>query len=352
MQKIHVPVHDAYDVLVERGILPKCGEIIKEIISAETCVIITDDNVDKFYSDTVEQSLQHAGFRTAKFVFPHGETSKSAETLLKIYTFLCQHEITRSDCLIALGGGVVGDITGFAAATFLRGLPYIQIPTSLLAQVDSSVGGKTAIDLPEGKNLVGAFKQPAVVLCDPDTLKTLPEPFLIDGMGEVIKYGMIANTELFEKLSSYDLHSVHEHFDEIIPVCIAIKRDVVAEDELDTGLRMILNFGHTLGHAIEAYYHYETYTHGCAVAAGMCLMTKYLGKQQDYLKLKACTERYHLPTEVPAPLSALAALCGNDKKRSGKKLRYIVCDPIGTADIRSESLSDFRSHFASPDLKG
>ena len=347
MQKIHVPVNDAYDVLVERGILQKCGEIIKETVSAETCVIITDDNVNTYYADTVENALKASGFRTAKFVFPHGETSKSAETLLHIYSFLCQHEITRSDCLIALGGGVVGDITGFAAATFLRGLPYVQIPTSLLAQVDSSVGGKTAIDLPEGKNLVGAFKQPAVVLCDPDTLTTLPEAFLIDGMGEVIKYGMIADAELFRKLCSYDLSNIQEHLDEIIPVCIGIKRDVVAEDELDTGLRMILNFGHTLGHAIEAYYHYETYTHGCAVSAGMCLMTKYFNSEQEYQALKTCVERYRLPSDVPAPLEELVSLCGNDKKRAGAKLRYIVCEPVGTANIRCDSLPDFRNHFAS-----
>lgn len=345
MQKIHVPVNDAYDVLVERGILRKCGELIRKTVSAGTCVIITDDNVDKLYSDIVEQSLKENGFRTVRFVFPHGETSKNAETLLKIWSFLCQNEITRSDCLIALGGGVVGDITGFAAATFLRGLPYIQIPTSLLAQVDSSVGGKTAIDLPEGKNLVGAFKQPAAVLCDPDTLSTLPEEFLIDGMGEVIKYGMIADSELFRKLCSYDLNTIQEHFDEIIPVCISIKRDVVAEDEFDTGKRMILNFGHTLGHAIEAYYHYETYTHGCAVAAGMCLMTKYCGSPEEYEILKQCTERYHLPADVPASVQELAALCGNDKKRAGAKLRYILCQPIGTAEIKTVSLSEFRALF-------
>ena len=243
----------------------------------------------------------------------------------------------------------MGDITGFAAATFLRGLPYVQIPTSLLAQVDSSVGGKTAIDLPEGKNLVGAFKQPAVVLCDPDTLTTLPETFLIDGMGEVIKYGMIADADLFHKLCSYDLYTVQEHFDEIIPACISIKRDVVAEDEFDTGRRMILNFGHTLGHAIEAYYHYETYTHGCAVAAGMCLITKYCSSPENYQVLKNCVERYHLPSDVPAPVHELAVLCGNDKKRAGAKLRYILCSPIGTAEIRTVSLSEFYTLF---ELKG
>ncbi|MDE5737348.1 MAG: 3-dehydroquinate synthase [Oscillospiraceae bacterium] len=347
MQKIHVPVKNAYDVIIERGILQKCGTFIQELelTNAKHFVIITDDNVDKFYADIVLKSLQDNGFQAEKFVFPHGEASKNAEILLKIYAFLCEHEVTRGDCLIALGGGVVGDITGFAAATFLRGLPYIQIPTSLLAQVDSSVGGKTAIDLPEGKNLVGAFKQPLAVFCDLDTLQTLPEEFLIDGMGEVIKYGMIADAELFENLCQYDLQSIKNHFDEIIPACIKIKRDVVAEDELDTGLRMILNFGHTLGHAIEAYYHYETYTHGCAVAVGMCLMTKYCGSPEDYKKLKSCVERYGLPTEVPASIHELIALCGNDKKRSGSDLRYIVCSPIGTANIKLDSVSEFQKHF-------
>ncbi|MDE5754743.1 MAG: 3-dehydroquinate synthase [Oscillospiraceae bacterium] len=349
MDKIHVPVTNAYDIILERGLLSKCGTLIRELelTSAEHFVIITDDHVDKLYTDTVMHSLQESRFQAEKFVFPHGEASKSAETLLKIYSFLCEKEITRSDCLIALGGGVVGDITGFAAATFLRGISYIQIPTSLLAQVDSSVGGKTAIDLPEGKNLVGAFKQPCAVLCDFDVLKTLPREFLIDGMGEVIKYGMIANAELFYKLAEYDLETIQTHFDEIIPACIRIKRDVVAEDELDNGLRMILNFGHTLGHAIEAYYHYETYTHGCAVAAGMCLMTKYCGNPEEYSLLKACVSRYQLPTDADLSVSVqeLIPLCGNDKKRAGYHLRYIVCSPIGTAKIHRDSLSEFRKHF-------
>ncbi len=345
MTTIHVPVQQAYDVHIERGILAKCGEIARDLVKADTCAIITDDNVDRLYSAAVEHSLREAGFAVVKFVFPHGESSKCADTLLRIYSFLCQNNVTRSDCLIALGGGVVGDITGFAAATFLRGMSYIQIPTSLLAQVDSSVGGKTAIDLPEGKNLVGAFKQPKVVLCDPDVLQTLPREFLIDGMGEVIKYGMIADGALFDLLCECELSTVQEHFDKIIPICVGIKRDVVAEDELDTGLRMILNFGHTLGHAVEAYYHYETYTHGCAVAVGMCLMTRYCGDAQAFARLKACCERYELPTDVEAPMTALLDLCGHDKKRAGGKIRYIVCDPIGTANIKSAEIPAFRALF-------
>lgn len=345
MNRIHVPVQQAYDVLIERGILGRCGSVLKELIPSDACVIITDDNVDRLYAQQVENSLRESGYRVEKFVFPHGEASKNNATLMQIYSFLCQKEITRSDCLIALGGGVVGDMTGYAAATYLRGLRYVQMPTSLLAQVDSSVGGKTAIDLPEGKNLVGAFKQPNVVLCDPDALSTLPEEFLTDGMGEVIKYGMIADAKLFELLCTLDLKSIQAHFDEIIPVCVGIKRDVVAEDELETGLRMILNFGHTLGHAIEAYYHYETYTHGCAVGAGMCLMTKYCGTPEEYRRLKDCVERYGLPSDVPAPLEALVSLCGHDKKRAGGSIRYIVCSPVGTANIRKATLPDFRKLF-------
>ena len=341
MTTIRVPVQQPYNVLIERGILAKCGELIADQIGGTSCAVITDDNVDKLYSQTVEESLKAAGLRVVKFVFPHGESSKSAATLLQIYSFLTQNDITRGDCLVALGGGVVGDITGFAAATYLRGLPYVQIPTSLLAQVDSSVGGKTAIDLPEGKNLVGAFKQPIFVLCDPDTLRTLPREFLIDGMGEVVKYGMIADEKLFDLLCGCDIDNVQAHFDEIIPACIGIKRDVVAGDEFDTGNRMILNFGHTLGHAIEAYYHYETYTHGCAVGAGMCLMTEYNGSTEDYLRLKACCERYKLPTSVDAPLSKLLPLCGHDKKRLGGDIRYITCSPIGTAHIKTASFHEF-----------
>lgn len=345
MKSISVHTNSPYDVLVERGILDRCGEQILPFLKGTKCAVITDDNVNALYADRVTASLENSGLTVVKFVFPHGEGSKNAQTLLDIYAFLCENEITRSDCLIALGGGVVGDITGFAAATFLRGMQYVQIPTTLLAQVDSSVGGKTAIDLKQGKNLVGAFKQPAVVLCDPDVLSTLPEMFLADGMGEVIKYGMIRDAALFDKLCMLDLDTVQDHFDEIIPTCIAIKRDVVDQDPFDHGERMILNFGHTLGHAIEAYFHYETYTHGSAVAAGMCLMTKYNGTQEQYDQLCACCAHYKLPTSVDVPLSELLPLCSGDKKRSGGTLRYVVCNPTGTAEIRSASLPEFNALF-------
>ncbi len=345
MKTISVHTQSPYDVLVERGILSRCGEFIKPLAKGSKCAIITDDNVNALYADKVAASLESNGFSVVKFVFPHGEASKNAQTLLEIYAFLCENEITRSDCLIALGGGVVGDITGFAAATFLRGMQYVQIPTTLLAQVDSSVGGKTAIDLPQGKNLVGAFKQPAVVLCDPDVLSTLPEIFLADGMGEVIKYGMIRDAELFDLLCGLNLETVQEHFDEIIPTCIAIKRDVVEADPFDHGERMILNFGHTLAHAIETYYHYETYTHGSAVAAGMCMMTKQCGTIDQYMQLCACVNAYKLPISVDAPIEELIPLCSGDKKRSGGNLRYVVCEPTGTAQIRTVTLQEFHDLF-------
>lgn len=302
MKTITVHASQTYPIWIGRGLLGQCGTYLKQQTKAQTAAVITDDHVDCYYGDIVTKSLEENGFRTIKFVFPHGEASKCSKTLNQIYDFLCENNITRTDCLVALGGGVVGDITGFAAATYLRGLDYLQIPTSLLAQVDSSVGGKTAIDLTGGKNLVGAFKQPVAVLCDLDTLHTLPKLFLADGMGEVIKYGMIRDEKLFTLLEQHTLETVSEVMDEIVPTCIDIKRDVVEHDEFDTGERMILNFGHTLGHAVESYYHYETYTHGSAVAAGMCMMTKATCTPELYVRLCDCVKAYDLPTEVDAPV--------------------------------------------------
>lgn len=341
MKTITVHASQSYPIYIERGLLGHCGATLREHTKAQTVAVITDDHVDRLYGETVVSSLQNSGFRVVKMVFPHGESSKCSTTLNAIYDFLCENSITRTDCLVALGGGVVGDITGFAAATFLRGLDYFQIPTSLLAQVDSSVGGKTAIDLPGGKNLVGAFKQPAAVLCDPDTLKTLPEKFLSDGMGEVIKYGMIRDEKLFEQLEQHTLQTVGEDMEEIIAACIDIKRQVVENDEFDTGERMILNFGHTLGHAVESYYHYKTYTHGSAVAAGMCMMAEKTCSDEVYQRLCRCVEAYGLPSDVPASMAELVPLCGKDKKRASAELRFIVCETVGNAQIRTMPFSAF-----------
>ncbi len=341
MKTISVKASSSYNIYIERGLLRNSGKIIAETVKTRKAAVITDDIVDSLYYKTLENSLVNEGFSVVKFVFKNGEASKSTETLNNIYTFLCKNSITRSDCIIALGGGVVGDISGYAAATFLRGLKYIQIPTTLLAQIDSSVGGKTAIDLPCGKNLVGAFKQPACVICDSDVLSTLSQEIMSDGMAEAIKYGMIRDGQLFDLIAEHDIDNVNEVIDEIIYKCIAIKRDVVEADEFDTGERMILNFGHTLGHAVESYYNYETYTHGSAVAIGMYMITKKSCDSTVLAKLESCIKAYKLPCSCDADAQALVKLCGNDKKRESSSLNFIVCPVIGKAEIRKVSVTEF-----------
>lgn len=336
MEYTRIPVKASvnYEVVIGNGILDNSGEYIKAVTKAEKLAVITDDTVDALYGERVVKSLEKSGFEVCKFVFPHGEASKCSDTLLKIYSFLCENHISRTDALVALGGGVVGDITGYAAATFLRGLDFVQIPTTLLAQVDSSVGGKTAIDLPEGKNLVGAFKQPKVVICDTDTLDTLPEEFLIDGMGEVVKYGMIKSAPLFELLETRTLGDIKEISADVIKQCVSIKRDVVEADEFDKGERMLLNFGHTLAHSIEQYYNYTGITHGKAVAAGMRMITSLAenqGKASNGLtdRLIACLERYKLNVSVEPTEKELGGACLNDKKRESGSISIIICSEVG-----------------------
>ncbi|MBP5581203.1 MAG: 3-dehydroquinate synthase [Ruminococcus sp.] len=272
MKTVRVNASISYDVLIESGIIDRCADHIKNATKAQRFAVISDDNVAPLYLDRVTASLEKAGFSWESFVFVHGEQSKCSETLNFIYNFLAAKHFTRADAVIALGGGVAGDMAGYAAATYLRGMDLIQIPTSLLSQVDSSIGGKTAIDIPEGKNLVGAFKQPNLVLIDTSTYTTLPVDFRIDGMGEVVKYGMIKSAALFEKLSGCDIDRLGDIIEDIIFDCVSIKRDVVEADECEHGERALLNFGHTLGHSIEQYYNY-TLSHGRAVAKCMELIT-------------------------------------------------------------------------------
>ena len=348
-KKITVKASGVYDVLIGSGLFSSCGEYVKGVTKAKKLGIITDDIVDSFYGKAAAESLEKAGFDVCKFVFPHGEASKSAETLLNIWNFLCENNFTRSDCLVALGGGVVGDITGFAAASYLRGMDFVQIPTSLLAQVDSSVGGKTAIDLPGGKNLVGAFKQPKLVLCDMDMLDTLSEDFFIDGMGEVIKYGMIKSGELFSELEKYTVDSLRKDKNalaDIIAQCVSIKRDVVENDEFDTGERMLLNFGHTLGHSIEQYYNYTGISHGRAVAKGMEMITSLAEKRgmcKEGLteKLISCLEKYKLKIDVEPKTNQLGDACMNDKKRSGGSINIIICSEAGKSSAVKMTVEDF-----------
>ncbi len=341
MKTIRVNASSSYDVVIERGILKDCGKLIADVTKSRKTVIITDDIVEALYCNTVEKSLAENGFSFSRFVFPNGEASKNSETLNEIYDFLAKNEITRKDIIIALGGGVTGDMAGYAAATYLRGVEFVQIPTTLLAQIDSSVGGKTAIDIPAGKNLVGAFKQPALVICDSDTLKTLTPEILADGMAEAIKYGMIKDKSLFEKIAERNLDTIEEIMDELVYSCIDIKRQVVEADEFESGERMTLNFGHTLGHAVEGFYNYSTYTHGSGVAVGMCYITDKFCDKDVYNKLADCVKAYRLPIDVPAKMSELLPFCAKDKKRDSDSISYIVCREIGKAEICRATVDEF-----------
>ncbi|MGN1411823.1 MAG: 3-dehydroquinate synthase [Oscillospiraceae bacterium] len=346
MKIVSVKASQSYDILIERGLIYKTGKIMNDLVKSKKVAIITDDIVDELYSDIVIKSLSEYGFEVCKYVFPNGEQSKSMNNLSIIYDFLSRNSITRTDSIIALGGGVVGDITGYASATYLRGVDYVQIPTTLLAQVDSSVGGKTAIDIPAGKNLVGAFKQPKCVICDISTLKTLKRETFSDGMAEVIKYGMIRQKELFDILVSHNMDNIMEVIEDVVFRCVSIKRDVVQNDEFDKGERMILNFGHTIGHAVEGYHHYETYTHGSAVAIGMSIITEKalkngIGSQSMLDNLIACIKNYELPTSVPVALKDLLPFCCNDKKRESNNINIILCEEVGKCIIKKLSINDF-----------
>ncbi len=334
----------SYDVIVGNGVLKDAGRYIPEVLKSRKTVIVSDDNVYPLHGAALKKELEAAGFEVMEFVFPHGEQSKSHETLLKLYAFLAAANITRADSLIALGGGVTGDMTGFAAATYLRGIDYVQIPTSLLAQIDSSVGGKTAVDIQAGKNLVGAFKQPKIVIADIDTLSTLPDDFFYDGMGEAIKYGMIWSEKLFELIAS---GNIRNHLEELVCECVDIKRQVVETDEFDKGLRMILNFGHTLGHSIEKTQNFSGLSHGKAVGVGMYMITKAAEKQGMITekisdRLRDCLETNKLPWSVDIPSETLFNNSVNDKKRFKNDISLIICRTIGKADIVKMRIEEFR----------
>lgn len=329
-----------YDIEIERGILSRCGALSKPLLRGKKVFVVSDSQVAPRYGNTVLESYRSAGFEPVLLTVPAGETSKCAAQLASLWEQMAAAGITRSDCVVALGGGVVGDLAGFAAATILRGVDFIQIPTTLLAQVDSSVGGKVAVDLEAGKNLAGAFYQPKLVIIDPDVLQTLPDRVFSDGMAEVIKYGCIRNGRFFDLLEALqDRAGVMEHIEDVLVLCCDIKRQVVEEDEHDTAVRMILNFGHTLGHVYEKAYHYETYTHGEAVAAGMVLAAK-LGESMGITplgtdaRIQKLLEQYGLPTAIDCPLDAYAQTIGLDKKSDGGAISVILLSNLGQAEIQ------------------
>lgn len=334
-----------YSILLERGLLAQTGKHCLPLFSTGTrAMVISDSNVFPLYGETVIDSLRQAGYEACSCVFPAGEQSKLLSTVETFFRALGENGFTRSDFIVALGGGVTGDMAGFAAATFLRGIDFVQIPTTLLAQVDSSVGGKTGVDLPFGKNLVGAFHQPRLVLIDPDTLSTLPPHFFADGMGEVIKYGCIRRPALFNRLLHED---VQEHLEEVIYECVDCKRQVVEADALDKGERMILNFGHTLGHALEKLHGFSGLSHGEAVGIGMVLISKAaeragLTAPGTSEKIVTLLERYNLPTATDRNMDELAKATALDKKSAGKNLRLILLHDIGDAYIYTIPAADLQ----------
>ena len=328
----------SYHIEMERGLLSRTGERCRAILpSAKRLFVVTDVCVASLYGSQVEDSLKAAGFQVRTKVIPAGEESKNAWQLAELWEEMMAFGLTRTDAVIALGGGVVGDLAGFAAATILRGVGFVQIPTTLLAQVDASVGGKVAIDLRAGKNLAGAFWQPRGVLIDPECLRTLSDRAFSDGMAEVIKYGCICDAGFFRLLDQYGGRTgVMEHIDQVIYTCCDIKRTLVLSDERDTGQRMILNFGHTIGHAFELAGRFETWTHGQSVAAGMNwaaqLGVKLGVTPPDVVaSVQKVLKRYGLPLDLPCPWETLVEAVGLDKKNSGGDIYLIVLEELGRA---------------------
>lgn len=336
-----------YDIRIGTGLLKEAGPAAKKISGGVRAAVVTDSNVAPLYAALVRESLESAGFEAPLFVFPAGEGSKSHRTLLDIYNFLAENRVTRTDLIVALGGGVAGDMAGFAAATFLRGVDFIQIPTTLLAQIDASVGGKTAVDLPTGKNLVGAFWQPRAVLCDIGTLKTLPQRVFSDGCAEAVKAGCILDEALF---SSIEGGGLKNDLPAVISRCVELKCGVVERDEREAGERALLNFGHTLGHAIEKVFHYETYTHGEAVAMGMVLAAR-AGERAGLTapgtaeRIAALLRRLGLPAGRPAPMAALIEAALGDKKRRGDKIGLVLLRRIGESFVRPVPVGELGGFF-------
>ena len=338
MQTITVDASKKYDVIIGRGILETLGERLSGGFSGCKITLVTDSRVDLLYSKTVINSLSENGFQTEKFVFPEGEQNKNKDTLFSLLEFMAEKRMTRNDVLIALGGGVTGDMTGFAAAVYQRGIRFIQVPTTLLACVDASVGGKTAINLDAGKNLAGAFWQPEAVFCDLDTLDTLDEKTFADGMAEVIKYGVIADGELFEKVSDGSLRKNADLLENTVARCVSIKRDIVNEDEREGGVRRLLNFGHTVGHAIEKCSGF-TVSHGSAVAVGMVVAARASFKnglcEKDITdEIVTALKNNSLPVECDYSAEKLSAAALSDKKMSMGNVAFIVPEEIGKCKIK------------------
>lgn len=340
MERVHIPVSDPYDALIGPGLLHRVGELTARVHAPCRAAVITDDTVAALYGDKVMDSLRTAWFSPCLWAFAHGEQHKTMETLTQALHFLGESQISRGDLVVALGGGVPGDLAGFAAAVYCRGIPFVQIPTTLLAAVDSSVGGKTAVDLPCGKNMAGAFHQPKLVLCDTDVLADLPRALLSDGAAEMIKYGVLTDETLFDSMAC---GAWKQNMEKAVAACVAIKRDYVAGDEKDTGKRQFLNLGHTFGHAVEKTSGF-TLTHGQGVAVGMVMAAKAAGMDASALEnaCRACG----LPTQSPYPAAALSQAALSDKKRRGGKITLVLPERIGKCVLKTVDVAELPAYFA------
>lgn len=338
MKIVTVSASKTYDIQIGSGLLSALGAEAAKLGKAKKVCIVSETNVWPLYGKAARESMETAGFEVVSFVFPAGEESKNGMTYLQLLNFLAENKLTRSDLIVALGGGVVGDLAGFAAASYLRGIRFIQVPTTLLAAVDSSVGGKTAIDLPAGKNLAGAFCQPSLVLCDIDTLNTLSDDIFRDGCAEVIKYGILYDPVLFSHLEEKGLAFDREA---VIQRCVELKRDVVMEDEFDTGARMKLNLGHTVGHGVEAKSHFGI-SHGKAVAIGTAIVSRASGCP-DADRILAILKQFGLPTNTKYSAEDLYTYTLSDKKRTGGTVNLIIPQQIGHCDIVPTPVENMKS---------
>lgn len=343
METVKVNASKEYDVIIGQHTLPILGKKIKELFGDVRVCIVCDDTVASLHKDSATKTLDEENLRHETFVFPHGETSKSPEVLFELLEFLAKKHFSRKDVIVALGGGVTGDLTGLAAAIYMRGMHLVQVPTTLLAMVDSSVGGKTAVNLRAGKNLAGVFNQPELVLCDLRMLLTLPAEYFADGVAEIIKYGAIADRELFDTVKN---GNIIPELERIVARCVTIKRDIVNEDEFDNGRRQLLNFGHTLAHSIEKMSDF-TISHGSAVAMGMVIISEIAWK--NGLSKERCQDEIidallenNLPISCPYKNSELYYAAENDKKSASGRISIIIPEEIGKCRIHNLPLAEFK----------
>ncbi len=339
MTTVDVNTSTKYSVHIGKGLLPASGEMISKVIRPCKAAIISDDKVLSLYGKTVKESLKKSGFSVVEYAFPNGEASKNISTFAKILEFLATSKLSRTDIVIALGGGVVGDMAGFCAAAYLRGIRFVQIPTTILAACDSSVGGKTAVDLEAGKNLAGAFHQPSIVICDTDTFETLDKRQISCGYAEIIKYGIICDEALFKKLSEGC-----NDIEDILSICVSIKRDIVEKDEKESGDRKLLNLGHTLGHAVEKHSNFSL-THGEAVAIGMVMISKLsealrIGENIT-ARLLPMLSKYSLPCSYNITAGELFDIATADKKVDGSSITLVLPEKVGKCRLAKYSLDEF-----------